>query len=199
MSEIYSQTKAYDLYQHYLAVKKHFTSDYDYFKYGGKIKASLDSFERRKDKYQFYKLSKRSDAKQLVFANLLTNTSAWIGDIASPEGEQIYQEWRKRIESLTYTFEKDLKKLDKPLDVNFTVVDGANYPKVVELYMMGEISLETVVILTDLSKCLQYWEDKIYDTIIFPRMNRLVRGYSQFLDYDKSKMKAIVINKFKKQ
>ena len=42
------------------ALKLHFTSDsYDYFKYNGKTSISVTSFENRKDKYHFYKLSRK--------------------------------------------------------------------------------------------------------------------------------------------
>ena len=39
----------FDVYKTYLAVKLHFASDsYDYYKYGGKVNAKLDTFTREK-------------------------------------------------------------------------------------------------------------------------------------------------------
>ena len=48
------------------ALKLHFTSDsYDYFKYNGKTNVSKQTFSIRKDKYQFYKLSRKYSLEEL--------------------------------------------------------------------------------------------------------------------------------------
>ena len=50
----------YEAYCLYNSLKLHFNSDsYDYFRYNGKISSSIEAFENRKDKYHFYKLSRR--------------------------------------------------------------------------------------------------------------------------------------------
>ena len=48
----------FEAYQKYIALKLHFTSDYDYFKYNGKTNVTLNSFNERKDKFHFKKLVK---------------------------------------------------------------------------------------------------------------------------------------------
>ncbi len=54
--------EAFGLYQ---ALKLHFTTDsYDYFKYAGKTNISVTTFENRKDKYHFYKLSRKYSNKE---------------------------------------------------------------------------------------------------------------------------------------
>ena len=42
----------FEAYKHYLALKLHFSSDYDYFKYNGKTNATQQSFEKRKDRFR---------------------------------------------------------------------------------------------------------------------------------------------------
>ena len=50
----------YEAFTIYNALKLHFTNEkYDYFKYKAKSRVTIDSFERRKDKYYFYKLSRQ--------------------------------------------------------------------------------------------------------------------------------------------
>ena len=66
MSSMYSTRDAFELYSYYMAIKKHFTSTYDFVKYGGKMRLTVDGFENRKDKFFFYKLSKRKDAKDFI-------------------------------------------------------------------------------------------------------------------------------------
>ena len=65
----------FETYQTYLSMKSHFTNrKYDFFKYGGKSRATMSSFNKRKDKYWFEKTSRKySDEEVLNFllANLL--------------------------------------------------------------------------------------------------------------------------------
>jgi hypothetical protein len=70
---VYSTQDAFAIYMYYLALKRHFTTDYDFFKYNGKVKSSQQAFENRKDKFFFYKLSKRKDAKEFILANVIAD------------------------------------------------------------------------------------------------------------------------------
>ena len=57
----------FDTYKTYLALKNHFTKDsYDYHKYQGKSRASLQSFYKRKDRYWFEKLSRQKEEKDVI-------------------------------------------------------------------------------------------------------------------------------------
>ena len=50
----------FDTYKEYLAYKNHFTKEkYDYQRYGGKSRAKIDSFYKRKDRYFFEKMSRK--------------------------------------------------------------------------------------------------------------------------------------------
>jgi hypothetical protein len=196
MTKLYSTRDAYDIYVYYLAIKRHFTSSYDFKKYNGKVKTTVTSFENRKDKFFFYKLSKRSDPKNLILANMLVDPTAWIGDMLEDKAEQIYNDWLKRTQALTRTFQLDLNELNEDFDSNI-LVQGGQHPRILQLYNQRRICLETLVILNDLTKCFRYWEKNISDTIVFPSINKLVNDYSQFLNYDKGKMKEIVVDKFK--
>ena len=196
MTKLYSTRDAYDVYVYYLAIKRHFTSSYDFKKYNGKVKTTVTSFENRKDKFFFYKLSKQSDPKNLILANMLVDPTAWIGDMLEDKAEQIYNDWLKRTQALTRTFQLDLNELNEDFDSNI-LVQGGQHPRILQLYNQRRICLETLVILNDLTKCFRYWEKNISDTIVFPSINKLVNDYSQFLNYDKNKMKEIVVDKFK--
>ena len=48
----------FDVFKVYLAVKLHFTSNYNYFDYDGKVNCKLETFTKRNDSYFFHKLSK---------------------------------------------------------------------------------------------------------------------------------------------
>ena len=192
---LYSTNDAFNIYVYYLALKRHFTSSYDYFKYNGKVKANTMSFENRKDKFFFYKLSKKKEAKDIILANMLANPNAWAGELLDDKAESIYKDWAKRKQSLTYEFKSDIVNMDDDFNLNFYVENG-QHPRLLKLYMMNRISLETLVILCDITGCMKYWEKNISDNIVFPDINTLVRKYQPFLEYDKAKMRKILLDKY---
>ncbi len=56
----------YDAYRCYLSLKNHFTKEkYDYHKYRGKSRASLQSFYKRKDRFWFEKLARNKSDKEV--------------------------------------------------------------------------------------------------------------------------------------
>ena len=192
---LYNTKDAYEMYVYYLALKRHFTSSYDYHKYNGKINASIRSFETRKDKFFFYKLSKRSDAKDFILSNIVNNPKIWIGDMLSDNGEQVFTEWTRRQQSLSYIFKSELGRLDEDFDSNLITKDG-QHPKLLRLYTSGNISKETLIIIDDLTNVFSYWSKKILDNIIFPDILNICSKYKPFLNYDKSKMKQILVAQF---
>lgn len=192
---LYNTNDAYQMYAYYLALKKHFTSRYDYHKYHGKINVPITSFETRKDKFFFYKLSKRSDAKDFILANLVQNPNIWIGDMVGENGDKVFAEWKKRQQSLSYVFKTELGKLDEDFDSNLITKDG-QHPKLLRLHTSGNISLETLIIIDDLTNVFSYWSKKILDNIIFPDILNTCNKYKPFLEYDRNKMKSILVDIF---
>lgn len=193
----YSTREAFEMYIYFNAMKKHFIDEkYDFMQYHGKIRASVDKFQTKKDRFYYYKLSKRSDAKDFTLSNLIDNPNVWIGDLMdNDKHETIYKDWLKRKQALTHFFEIDLDEADSNFDANFTVTDG-QHPKLIKLYIQRRISLETLVILMDLSNVKKYWEKNISDRIVFPDINKLCAKYKPFFLYDRYKMKKIVLDKF---
>ena len=57
----------FETYQTYLSMKSHFTNKrYDFFKYGGKSRATMTSFNKRKDKYWFEKTSRKYSDQEIT-------------------------------------------------------------------------------------------------------------------------------------
>ena len=196
---LYSTQDAFAIYVYYLALKRHFTTDYDFFKYNGKVKSSQQAFENRKDKFFFYKLSRRKDAKEFILANMIAEPTLWIGDVLDNErAEEIFQEWTKRQQSLSQVFKNDLSELNPDFNSNLLVKDG-QYPYLLKLYNMRRVNTETLVIIDDLVGNFSYWEKKIADPIIFPSINRLVSKVRPFIQYERAKMKSILVEQFKSQ
>jgi len=58
--------KPLEVYQSYLAFKNHFTKEkYDYFKYGGRSRASEGAFNKRKDRYFFERMSRKKNDDEI--------------------------------------------------------------------------------------------------------------------------------------
>jgi hypothetical protein len=122
----------------YNALKLHFTSDsYDYFKYNGKTNVSPQSFLNRKDKYTFYKLSRKyslEELKDFYVANFLTGDK-WVGDMNTTEGEEQYKEWQKTKQSLTYAFQNDIMYLFEKYKPSGMFKLSGNYPNLLKELM----------------------------------------------------------------
>ena len=105
-----TENSGFETYKLYHALKLHFTSNsYDYFKYHGKSKVTMSTFETNGNKYKFSKLSRKysiDEMKDFLIANMIEGKGEWIGDLIS-DGEECYKKWQKRMQSLTYTFTND--------------------------------------------------------------------------------------------
>jgi len=187
----------FECYKDYLALKNHFQSKtYDYHRYSGKSSASLDSFNKRKDKIFFEKLSKHKDPHDLMLSNFVEKDTAWVKDIVySEEAETIYSEWIKKTQSLTYLITNDLSKFNDDFNSNFAVIDNQP-PYIFNLYLGKQISLETICVLSDLTGCMKYWNKMLKDNPIWETFSLKFKKYTSFIKYDKEKIRKIIVDKF---
>jgi len=204
-----TENTGFEAYALWNALKLHFTSDsYDYFKYNGKTNVSKQSFTTNKSKYQFYKLSRKYDLEELksfYVANFLEGKGDWVGELLQ-DGDENYQKWQKRQQSLTYVFENDIMYLlDKvdgaefwTMDDYFKPFDGG-WPNIITKLMQNKISLETVCILIDIVGCMPRWEKQITEDIIWPTHHRIITKYTPFIQYDKEKFLHILKKKIHEQ
>ena len=189
----------YEAFGLYESLKLHFTKDsYDFHKYNGKSNISVTSFENRKDKYHFYKLSrkfnKREDLIEFLVANFVERDGLWVGDLLTEDAEVNYRRRQKILQSLSYEFTGDLAKLfngvDDPNEV-IKVVDG-DYPILLTYTLQKETKIETLCILNSILNFLPMWDKKITDTIRWPDFRRKIVKYTAFLPKDSVKYKLIL-------
>ena len=173
-----------ETYQSYLALKLHFEGKYDYFKYGGKTSASAESFEKRKDKFKFVKLSTKLSDPQILdyyLANFIRGKK-WIGDF----DQKNWIEHKKLNQGLEYFYKDDIEKLltlVEEFDILFRV-DAGNHPKLVKAYLGKKVSLETLVILEKVLHYREQFDAKISETYIWPKVSLLIKKYEPFLKID---------------
>lgn len=189
----------YETFEIFQSLKLHFTTDkYDFFKYGGKTNVSITNFENRKDKYHYYKLSRKFNNKEdlinFIVSNYVEDSIKWIGDLLLEEAQQKYLKRQKVIQSLSYTFENDCRDLFSDIkDPNdlLKVTEG-EYPKLLVKALRKEVNIETMVILNKILKFLPIWSHKISDTIRWPEYRRKLEKYAAFLPEDVVKYKMIL-------
>ena len=196
---MYDVNEGFDAYKTFRALKQHFTSSYDYFKYNGKVKAKIESFLKRKDKFFFRKLQKKYSKDELVeffVSNFIINGDNWIGSLVSQESEDNYATWRKNKESISYNYSNELSLLydyclSNDISCNqLVLVEDCNHPILLRLLLQNKISLETVIILDDILRFTRYWNAKL-DDIIWDEKKRLIYKYRSFIQYDLDKCKKL--------
>ena len=186
-----------DAYRCYLALKNHFTKDhYDYIKYRGKTRASNAAFYKRKDRFWFEKFARQKNDKEIeefFVSNFIYSTdpsTVWIGEMIK-EGEGRYQEWQKKVQSLTYIFKEETESLfeNKKIDDMFDCSKG--HPPILKIYLGGDISLESMVIY---DRILGYGKDfdKRLKDPVWETVSRKIKKYSPFLNIDVSRYKKIL-------
>lgn len=188
----------YDVYCIYQAIKLHFTdNNYNFFTYGGKTRVSVDTFNKRKDKYNFHRLARQYSETEIVpflVANFVHNDSQWSRDLIQNSAKDVYIEWQRVTQSMSNVFTKDIKELmsgKQPNQFNdlFRVIEG-NYPELLVRLMQKDITYETLVVLNNIFGFVSKWDKQISDTVIYPKMSLKIRKYGAFLTVDVAKYKS---------
>ena len=187
----------FETYQTYLSMKSHFTNHkYDFFKYGGKSRATMASFNKRKDKYWFEKTSRKySDEEVLNFllANFVSTDNPqnlWIGEIIN-SGERNYSQWMKRKQSLTYLFKEQSNELLSNKNLNEVFDCSKGHPPVLKKYLGGEISLETFIILEKVFSFVKKFDKKLTDPV-WESVSLKIKKYIPFLNINIFQYKKIL-------
>lgn len=188
----------YEAFAIYQSLKLHFTQEsYDFHKYNGKSNVSVNSFENRKDKYHFYKLSRKYTDKQelieFIVANLLVVDRLWVGDLLNEDADIRYRERKKSLQSLSYVFENDCRTLFEGQNPNDILkVDDGGYPVLLRKSLRHEISIETTCLLNKILNFIPKWDKQITDTIRWPDYRNKLIKYASFLPQDIVKYKLIL-------
>lgn len=197
-------TSLYDGYQAYtiyLSIRSHFTSDYDYFKYGGKVRASKDAYIKRRDKFFFAKLQRKYNSEELIqlfVACFITDDKSWSGSLVSEASERTYTDWKKRVQSLSYVFEQDCHALQQYLEKNnltFNDLFSTSEipPLLLTLHLQKRVSLETLAIMDSILNFGRRWTKELgNDDFIWSHLKFTVTKYSPFLHVDTEHYKKIL-------
>ena len=187
----------FETYQTYLSMKSHFTnSKYDFFKYGGKSRATVGSFNKRKDKYWFEKTSRKYSDKEILdflLANFVSTDNPqnlWIGEIIN-SGERTYADWMRRQQSLTYLFKEQSNELFSEIKLEDALNCSKGHPPILKRFLSGKLSLETLTIYDKIFRFSVDFDKKLLDPV-WETVSLKIKKYNPFLNIDVFQFKRIL-------
>ena len=187
----------FETYQTYLSMKSHFTNrKYDFFKYGGKSRATVGSFNKRKDKYWFEKTSRKYSDKEVIdflLSNFVSSDNPqnlWIGEIIN-SGERTYAEWMRRQQSLSYLFKEQSNELlsENKLEDVFNCSKG--HPIILKRFLSGKLCLEAFVIYDKIFQFAQDFDKKLLDPV-WETVSLRIKKYDPFININMFQYKKIL-------
>ena len=180
---------SFDAYKTYLSLKNHFSKPkYDYFKYAGKSRASVESFNKRKDRYWFERISRQKndeEVKNFFLSNFvaLDNPQAvWIGQLMR-EGDTYYKDWIKRQQSLKYLFTQESNDLLSEGNLNEVLDASRQHPIILKKFLSGKICIETISIWDKILLFRNNFDNQLVDPV-WEIVSLKIQKYSPFLNID---------------
>ena len=175
----------------YRALRLHFTSNYDIEKYHGKVsgdnlKAQID-FQNDRTRYYYADLVKHPNPQNLIIANLIDDPKRYITNIVGEVGKVCYAKWEGRQEALHYNLSQELELFPAPADL--LKITPSGLPNILEKYIAGTISPESVVLIDSVTHRLDTYvriNHPLIDTCLLK-----LRKYRSFYIPDKEKIKKI--------
>lgn len=155
---------AFESYKLYHAIRTHFTSPtYSYFRYKGQTFASKRGaqFDKQKDKFAYYQLYKKYKSELRDFYVAIFSSGCkfrHVSELKNDEYHEIYTEWVKRQQSISYVFRLDMEPISELIEdrgmtiKSMLLPDGDNLPVIIRLYQQDFITLETVCIINMLTR-----------------------------------------------
>lgn len=191
--------KAAEVYMMHQALKRHFTSSYDFFKYNGKVK--IGDTRRKHSDHVYSRLSttlQDKDVQPFLVAHMLQDPNQWIGTML---GSDVWPEQKKKLLRLHEVYVEDLKTIiafcaehDYTLQQVFEA--GRHYPVVIKLCQQGYIELETVVILNRIMNFMQEANVEFKDDIIFEGFYERLQNYDPFVRVNMGRFMKTTTNLF---
>jgi len=183
-------------------MKQHFSNPkFDFFQYDGKINAKESTYQQRSDFYFFETLARKLDAQEvkeyLLSSFIYADNPAkvWIGDIKRT-GKENWVKWQRQNQSLQYNVTADLKKvLDymarRGLSFNEMFLTDGGHPRLLKLFIRGEIEIETIIILDMVLKFVIRWDEQLDDPL-WSGLSLRIKKYKPFMSIPVSEYRSLM-------
>ena len=114
----------------------------------------------------------------------------WIGEIMK-EGEERYQNWQKKVQSLSYVFKEESQSLFEENKFEEVFNCSKGHPPLLKKFLSGNISLETLVIYDKIFLFGNKFDKKLQDPV-WETVSRRIKKYSPFLHIDVLRFRKIL-------
>ena len=173
-------TKAgYESYKLYLALQRHFSTDYDFFKYHGKVRASVEAYEKRSDKFSFEKLVKILDSQfhtDFYVSHFLDNPREWVKNMSKSKWEG----YKATYKNLPTKFKEDLQYI-KMIGPGSAIKYDRDIPIIHEKVINNTISKESVILLDSLFPFIDKHDKEIDIGFVWPEHIQSLKKYRPFV------------------
>lgn len=170
----------YETYILYLALQRHFSTNYDFFLYAGKVRASKDAYAKRNDVYSFEKLTKIIPAEDRVdffVAHFKDNPKQWIKNMSKSGLEK----YRALFKNLPNTFKTDLEYI-KLIGPGKAIKCDRDIPLIHDKVMSKTITIESVIVLDMLHPFIERHKQECDVTFLWPDYLMSLEKYKPFVE-----------------
>ncbi len=191
-----------EVYRMYLAMKQHFSNPkFDFFQYNGHVNAKEETYQQRNDFWFFETVAKKlttEEVQDFLLASFIQSndpSKVWIGDIKRT-GKDRWLAHQKQTQSMSYLVKQDLGTMADYLETqkdtfNSLFATLGSHPPLLKLYVKGNVSLETMVVM---DICLGYskvWDQQMSDPL-WESVSLKMRKYKPFLSINTDKYKNLM-------
>lgn len=187
-----------DAYKIYTSLRLHFTTD-NYDIRSGIAPRRPKAGVKASFKKKLEVLMKQYNYNQDEFINYLVanflNGNEW--GIFENTGPEIYTEWKRVQESLTYTYTQDIKNLTYQVTNLEDAWDcSQGHPVILKEYCGKRCRLETLVILNKLYRFTTEVDEQLVLDPVWNSISRTIHKYSPFIKVEKDKFSMITHRAF---
>lgn len=194
------------VYNLYLQLKNHFNGRGDVIKKNWNLKVSDSSYNNRKDKMFFERLSKKYKLKELCLifiGNLIANQNSWIGDISDADPLEFYKLYLAKLRALNSRYVDDVKNIYyfakkmefEKLSNVFEYNEQMQSSYIFKLLQSNIITFETFIMLDSFMNLID--EHDKQDNIIWSSYSVRLKAYKKLLIFDSESCKNIFIESIK--
>lgn len=187
-----------DAYKIYTSLRLHFTTD-NYDIRSGIAPKRPKAGVKTSFKKKLEMLMKQYNYQEEEFINYLVanflNGNEW--GIFETTGPEIYLEWRRIQESLSYNYRQDMEYLASQVPEIHNAWDcTSGHPVILKAYCGKKCRLETLVILNKLYKFTTEIDEQLVLDPVWNSVSRLIHKYSPFIKVEKEKFSMITHKAF---
>ena len=191
----------FDVFKVYLAVKLHFTSNYNYFDYDGKVNCKLETFTKRNDRYFFHKLSKKYGKDEILdffVSNFCENDKKWVGNLLQNDGRETYLNYRKVKDNFSYHFRNDFTNIVNDFSSKRISFDdgfrcsGGQHPRLLRLLIQRRTSFQSLIVLDQILSFVKNWNKEIKERVVWPKIALTMARLKPFINYNMTECKLII-------